>query len=34
MSWRTTAPFFCSTWALSFFFQARLRVKVIPPCRQ
>ena len=27
---RTTAPFFCSTWALSFFFHARLRVKVMP----
>jgi hypothetical protein len=28
--WRTTAPFFCSTYALSFFFQARLRVNVRP----
>jgi hypothetical protein len=28
------APFFCSTWALSFFFQARLRVKVMPSRRQ
>ena len=24
------APFFCSTWALSFFWYGRLRVKVMP----
>jgi hypothetical protein len=24
------APFFCSTWALSFFFHGRLRVKTTP----
>jgi hypothetical protein len=28
------APFFGSTWALSFFFQARRRVKVMPSRRQ
>ena len=27
------APFFCATWALSFFFHARLRVKVMPKRR-